>query len=137
MRERWKQAGLTLLTALAVWLAFVAGIFLLSSYPQYLMVNPSESEAHLDLAIVCLAIYLAAVKWIERRVPMELSPRHALPGLAPGVLGGIALFSLVMAILWLAGAYQADGWGSFQAAESLSCAPAAPAPNSPSLKKRM
>jgi membrane protease YdiL (CAAX protease family) len=110
MRERWKQAGLILLSALAVWFAFIAGFLLLCRYPQYLMVNPSNLEAQLDLAIVCLAIYLAAARWIERRVPSELSLRHALPGLAQGALAGIALFSLAMAILWLTGAYQPDGW---------------------------
>jgi hypothetical protein len=84
MRERWKQAGLILLSALSVWFAFVASFVLLSSYPQYLMMYPPEFEGQLDVAIVCLAIYPAAVKWIERRVPTELSLWHALPGLAPG-----------------------------------------------------
>src|SRR5262249_53131970 len=113
MRGRWQQAGLALLTALVVWLASVGTLFLLRTYPELLMWSPSELEGTLDLAIVCLAAYLAAVRWIERRAPSELSLRESLQVLAAGVLAGFALFSLVMAALWVAGAYHPTGWGAF------------------------
>jgi hypothetical protein len=41
-----------------------------------------------------------------------LSSARALPEFAGGLLVGLALFSTVIAILWIAGAYQPLGWGS-------------------------
>lgn len=112
MQTRWKQAGLIALSTLAVGLAVVASLLLLRNYPNSLMANPSQFEGQLDLAAVSLLSYLAAVRWIERRVPTEFSLRHALRVLAAGTLAGIALLSLVMAILWVAGTYRPEGWGS-------------------------
>jgi membrane protease YdiL (CAAX protease family) len=105
MKQRWKEAGLIALALVAVGLAFV-GVSLVTG-------NSSESVQLIVLGLVCLVAYLAAVRWIERRVPRELSLHHALPVLAAGMLGGIALFSLVMTVEWLAGAYHPAGWGSF------------------------
>ena len=114
MRERWKQAGLLLLSVLAVWLVFYTGLYLLKyHYPAILAPYRSEAEGQLDVAVICLLAYLAAAKWIERRTPTELSPRHALSGLAAGALAGIAMLALVIATLWLAGVYRLQGWGTF------------------------
>jgi hypothetical protein len=61
-------------------------------------------------AIIFIAIYLAAVRWIERRAATEFSMRRALPELGGGFLGGAGLISGAIAILWLAGVYRpADG----------------------------
>src|SRR5260370_7400423 len=64
------------------------------------------------LAALCLGVYIAASKWIERRTPTELAVHRAPLELATGTLLGLALFSSVMAILWLAGAYHPAAWGS-------------------------
>lgn len=108
MRERWKQAGLTCLTLLAVAIAVAAYMFVLSQAG-----NQSAFIGHVGLAIVSFVAYLAAVKWIERRAPAELSFRSALPAFGVGLLAGAAQFSLLMAILWIAGAYRAQGWNGF------------------------
>lgn len=56
-------------------------------------------------ALVPLAAYLILVKLIERRALVELAPRSLLPQGLLGVLGGLLLFSAVVAVLWLAGSY--------------------------------
>src|SRR5260370_1859723 len=66
------------------------------------------------LAALCLGVYIAASKWIERRTPTELAVHRAPLELAAGTLLGLALFSSVMAILWLAGVYHPAGWGSYR-----------------------
>lgn len=105
MRERWKQAGLILPVLLALVLADAAGVLLFrkSGLPPLALA--------LGMAIVFIALYLAAVKWIERRVATEFSLRHALPELGGGLLAGLVLMSGVMAILWLVGVYRPERWG--------------------------
>ncbi len=111
MRKRLKQAGLTFLSLLAVVIAFAGYAYLIAQSG-----NRSAFVGYVGLAIVCLVTYLAAARWIERRVPTEFSLHHALPALGAGLLGGIAMFSAVMAILWAAGAYRAEGWAELDAA---------------------
>lgn len=108
LRKRWIQAGLILLNLVPVVLVTVGALFLLRHY------HYSEAVSYLGSTAVCVATYLAAVKWIERRVPAELSP-NGVAALGAGALGGLALFSLVMTLLWLAGVYhvQRIGVGSF------------------------
>jgi CAAX protease family protein len=109
MRERWKQAGLMFLSLLAVVAMMVGYARLITE-----LGNQSLYVGHIGLAIVCLVAYLAAARLIERRAPTELSLSHALPALGAGLLVGIALFALVMAVLWIAGAYRPQGWNSVQ-----------------------
>jgi len=60
-------------------------------------------------ALVPLAAYLILVKAIERRPLSELASRSLVPQGLLGVLIGLALFSAVVAVLWLAGSYEATG----------------------------
>jgi membrane protease YdiL (CAAX protease family) len=56
-----------------------------------------------------LAGYLILVKWIERRRVDELALGD-IPALGTaGLIGGAVLFSLVVAVLWLAGSYHVIG----------------------------
>jgi uncharacterized protein len=64
------------------------------------------------LALLVLATYIAASKWIEHRAPTELNIRHLLPEAAAGFVVGLVLFSSVMAILWAAGVYHPTGRGT-------------------------
>jgi uncharacterized protein len=107
VRMRWKQAGLILLGLLAVVIARFGW-----SYLAFEMGNRSLLLTFVPATVIMLAVYVAATRWIEWRAATELSPRRALPVLAAGIVGGIAMFALVMAILWLAGAYHPGGWGS-------------------------
>ncbi|HTD27821.1 MAG TPA: CPBP family intramembrane glutamic endopeptidase [Xanthomonadaceae bacterium] len=59
--------------------------------------------------IPAIVAYLCLVTWIERRPVSELSPR-TLPayGLS-GLIAGAVLFSAVVGVLWLVGAYHVTG----------------------------
>ena len=107
MRQRWKQAGLIFLSLLALALAILAcGRALRWLHPGTAVV------AYGSAAVVGLLVYLAAVRWIERRPVTELSPAPALPELIVGLGVGVVLFAIVIGILWIAGVYQPLGWGS-------------------------
>jgi membrane protease YdiL (CAAX protease family) len=106
LRKTWKEVGLGLLNLLVVVGVVVATQPLLRRY--------LGAGGAAVLALLCLGAYVAASKWIERRVPTELAINRALPELAAGILVGLALFSSVMAILWLASAYHPAGWGSYR-----------------------
>jgi membrane protease YdiL (CAAX protease family) len=106
LRKTWKEVGLGLLNLLVVVGVVVATQPLLRRY--------LGAGGAAVLAVLCLGAYVAASKWIERRVPTELAINRALPELAAGILVGLALFSSVMAILWLASAYHLAGWGSYR-----------------------
>jgi membrane protease YdiL (CAAX protease family) len=106
LRKTWKEVGLGLLNLLVVVGVVVATQPLLRRY--------LGAGGAAVLAVLCLGAYVAASKWIERRVPTELAINRALPELAAGILVGLALFSSVMAILWLASAYHPAGWGSYR-----------------------
>lgn len=115
MRERWKQAGLVFLSLLAVF-AMMAGYTTLVApiISRFVSEGHLLYAGHIGLAAVCLAAYLAATRLIERRIPTELSLSHALPALGAGMLIGCAQFSLVMTVLWIAGAYIPQGWNSVE-----------------------
>jgi membrane protease YdiL (CAAX protease family) len=53
--------------------------------------------------------YALLVRGIERRRIVELAPRR-LVGFTAGLLLGVALFSLVVAVLWLTGSYRVTGF---------------------------
>jgi uncharacterized protein len=74
-----------------------------------------NTEAYIGFAALCLVLYLAVVKWIERRRAAELSLAGAGREFSAGVLTGLALFSLIITILWTTGAYQLQGWGGSNA----------------------
>ena len=55
-----------------------------------------------------LAAYLGVVTLVEKRRPSELA-RHAATGVLGGLGMGIAFFSIVVGVLWLAGSYHVTG----------------------------
>ncbi|HSK42738.1 MAG TPA: hypothetical protein VLA83_02505, partial [Candidatus Binatia bacterium] len=105
MRKPWKEAGLGLLNLIAVILVIVV------AQPVLRKFLPQAAGVAL-LALLVLATYIAATKWIERRVPSELNASHLLPEGAAGFVTGLALFAGVMAILWAAGVYHPAGRGT-------------------------
>jgi CAAX protease family protein len=56
--------------------------------------------------------YIAAAHWIERRKPGELLAGAGFAEFAAGLALGIALFSMLMLVLWMFGVYRPSGWGS-------------------------
>ena len=63
------------------------------------------------MSLVVIAAYIAGSHWIERRKPAELIARQGFGEFATGGAIGFALFSVVMGLLWAAGAYRPSGWG--------------------------
>jgi membrane protease YdiL (CAAX protease family) len=104
LRKTWKEVGLGLLNLLAIVAVIAASQPILRKY--------LHAAGAAVLAILCLAAYVAASKWIERRTPAELAIDRALPETGAGMVGGLGLFSLVMAILWVAGVYHPAGRGT-------------------------
>lgn len=102
MSKTWKEVGLGLLNLLLVIGAIAAAQPPLRKY--------AGSAGAAVLALLCLAVYVAASQWIERRAPAELAVNRALPELTTSILGGFALFAAVMAILWVARVYHPAGW---------------------------
>jgi membrane protease YdiL (CAAX protease family) len=101
MRKAWIRAGLAFVN-----LILIAG---------FIAVTQGWLQKHLGsagaavLALLCLTLYVAISKLIERRDPRELAARRAVPELGMGLAGGLLLFSLVMAFLWIARAYHPQG----------------------------
>jgi len=107
VRQRWVQAGLIFVTLLLLVLAYAGYVIALARIR-----NVSPLQAYGGLAIVCLLAYLIGARFIERRPVAEFSCSPALPEIAGGVLLGIAMFAAVIAVLWIAGVYQPQGWRS-------------------------
>lgn len=63
----------------------------------------------LGAVVPTVAAYLFLCRVVERRWPAELLHRGLLRDLALGTVGGTLLISVVVAILWLAGAYTVTG----------------------------
>ena len=103
MRKPWKEAGLALLNLLAFIAAIAVAQFLLGH-------RVSRGVGSTVLVLVCLAAYLAASKWIERRRPSEFEIGRVLPELSSGLVLGVALFTVVMGILWACQVYRPAGF---------------------------
>ena len=63
------------------------------------------------VAVFLVPLYLAGARWIERRPAVELRLAGFPGDVGGGTLLGAALFTSVMGILWLAGAFHWSGWG--------------------------
>ena len=105
MRTRWKDAGLGTLTLVAVAAAMVVGEMVIRRHV------PAMAARGLT-ALLVLGTYIAASKWIERRAVSDLDATRLLPEAASGFVAGLALFAIVMAVLWAAGVYHPAGRGA-------------------------
>jgi uncharacterized protein len=65
---------------------------------------PAASSEHV-LAPTVLILYWAGSRWIERRDPADVQFASLQRFLAAGLAIGVALFSTLIAILWLSGMY--------------------------------
>jgi len=69
----------------------------------------------LGLITLCTAVvvsYVAGVRWIERRQPIELLAGTGFKEFAGGLALGLGLFTAVVLLLWMFGVYRWLGWGS-------------------------
>jgi uncharacterized protein len=101
MRAAFKSAGLAFLNLLLI------GCFIALTQ-GWLQKHLGWTGAAV-LAVLCFVLYLVLVKFIERRSPTELAAPRALPELGAGFVAGLLLFSLVMAVLWIARTYHPAG----------------------------
>ncbi len=72
---------------------------------------PAEFGPLVVIAVVLL-VYLASVRWIERRPITEFSLQGAWREMLAGLFTGFALFASVMGILWAFGVYHPAGMGT-------------------------
>ena len=94
---------LAALTAAAMWLAKMAGI------PRNSLKTMQGNLPFTVLAVLpSVLAYWLLVRWVERRKVSELDWRK-LPHLLWGVLGGLLLFLVLTALLWIAGVYTITG----------------------------
>ena len=94
---------LSAFTAAAMWLVSVVGI------PRNSLKTMQGNLPFTMLAVLpSVLAYWLLVRWVERRKVGELDWRK-LPHLLWGVLGGLLLFVVLTAQLWMAGAYTITG----------------------------
>ena len=62
--------------------------------------------------VLLVVLYLAGVRYIERRRPSELLDKRWLKEFLSGIALGLSLFTAVMLALWIAGTYHPASWGS-------------------------
>lgn len=97
---------------IAIFVAWLVGLMVMLRFGLHALGLGKDAPALLQnlaqfvaRALVPLAAYLILVKLVERRTLVELAPRSLLPQGLLGALGGLLLFSAVVAVLWLAGSY--------------------------------
>jgi hypothetical protein len=72
----------------------------------------SDTLGLIALSSVLVVSYVAGVRWIERRQASELIAAAGFTEFAAGLALGLALFTTLMLLLWMFGAYRPSGWGS-------------------------
>ena len=102
VKQRTKDLGLALLNFAAV-LGLLFGTRVLTRG------RVTETLGSVILSAVIFSAYLAGTRWIEGRQPPELVGNRGVTEFAGGLGLGIALFSSVMALLWIFGAYHPSG----------------------------
>ncbi|MBA2077480.1 type II CAAX endopeptidase family protein [Rhodanobacter sp. PCA2] len=75
--------------------------------------TPSGVAVYLTTMVLpAVLAYLFLVRVVEQRRLGELAAHRLLRGVISGILGGLALFSAVVGILWLLGSYHVTGTSS-------------------------
>jgi len=93
------------IAGIVVFLAFLTAL----QIPLHAAHVPQAAAAVILIA-AAFAAYLAWVSLAERRTVRELSLRGALAETGIGLIGGMALFAIVIALLAFAGAYHIRGY---------------------------
>ena len=106
MSNPWKYAGLGCLNLLAVIVAIAI------AQPILHRAHASEVVGVAVITALVVLVYLASVRWVERRAPDEFKADRALPEWIAGLILGFVLFSAVMGILWALGVYHSGGRGT-------------------------
>jgi hypothetical protein len=114
----WNFPLVTMLVALAVTVAIIAGVsigFGILAAAGVAEDGKMETAVIAGQTLLIIALLIAAQKLVLRRLGErqhdDLPFAEALRGLAVGTLGAAALFSVIVGIAALLGAYVIDGWG--------------------------
>ncbi|GGO29047.1 CAAX amino protease [Microbispora rosea subsp. aerata] len=70
-------------------------------------------------AVLSVFVYGWAVRWSERRTPVEVAAKGAVPALGRGLLIGVGMFAAVIVNLAFLGYFRVDGFGSVTGAIGL------------------
>lgn len=93
--------------AMAACVFLITGGFRLAGYSGMQLSPPGRAYLRFALQVACsVAAYLFLVRVVESRWPAELGWRGLARGFTLGALAGVALISIVVLLLWLAGAYR-------------------------------
>jgi CAAX protease family protein len=108
LRNPFMRIVLALLS-IAVPFAIVATPFNLFVTDRFL-----RALGALLLTAVVLGAYCFYVRWVERRVVIELSLKQAIPEIATGLAAGALLFAVTIGILAAIGVYRVTGSNGWQ-----------------------
>ncbi|WP_106402302.1 CPBP family intramembrane glutamic endopeptidase [Actinocorallia populi] len=70
-------------------------------------------------AVLAVFVYAWAVRWSERREPVEVAAKGSAASIGLGTLIGVGMFTAVIVNIMLMGGYQVDGLGSMTGAIAL------------------
>ena len=70
-------------------------------------------------AVLAVLVYARVVRWSERRAPVEVAGKGAVPAVGRGLLIGAGMFAAVIVNLVFLGYYRVDGLGSVTGAAGL------------------
>ncbi|WP_432929428.1 lysostaphin resistance A-like protein [Microbispora sp. CA-135349] len=70
-------------------------------------------------AVLAMVVFRWAVRWSERRAPVEVAGQGAVPAVGRGLLIGVGMFAAVIVNLAFLGYYRVDGLGSVTGAVGL------------------
>ncbi|GGO28455.1 CPBP family intramembrane glutamic endopeptidase [Microbispora bryophytorum] len=70
-------------------------------------------------AVLAVFVYARVVRWSERRAPVEVARKGAVPALGRGMLIGAGMFAAVIVNIAFSGGYRVDGLGSVTGAVGL------------------
>ncbi|MEU7883329.1 CPBP family intramembrane glutamic endopeptidase [Microbispora bryophytorum] len=70
-------------------------------------------------AVLAVFVYARVVRWSERRAPVEVARKGAVPAVGRGMLIGAGMFAAVIVNIAFIGGYRVDGLGSVTGAVGL------------------
>ncbi|MEU8273135.1 CPBP family intramembrane glutamic endopeptidase [Microbispora bryophytorum] len=70
-------------------------------------------------AVLAVLVYARVVRWSERRAPVEVARKGAVPAVGRGMLIGAGMFAAVIVNIAFIGGYRVDGLGSVTGAVGL------------------
>ena len=93
-------------------LNLVLVLAILSGFQLLIRRRVPDTVGMFSACVLLVVLYLAGVRYIERRHPSELLDKRWLKEFLSGIALGLSLFTAVMLALWIVGVYHPASWGS-------------------------